>query len=114
MKTEILKFHGPTHSADGKELANHYHHRRAVERAYSGPFGRSMRAMLEGWARYADEYRDRFGGKVGSDVYGGEHWQAIGESLLALLSMDIGGFDAGSLNRNIRETLKANDCEAAE
>jgi hypothetical protein len=33
---------------------------------------------------------------------------------LALLSMDIGGFDAGSLNRNIRETLKANDCEAAE
>lgn len=111
MQSKILKYQGPTHTGEGKESVNHYEHRHAVDRRYTGAFGRSLRAMLEGWERYGWEYKDRFGGTISEDGFAAEHWEAIGKSLKALLNCEAGGFDCGSLAHNITECLKENGYE---
>jgi hypothetical protein len=114
MESKILTYRGPARNSDGQETVNHYEHRHAVERRYKGPFGRSMRAMLEGWERYAMEYKDRFGDCIGTDGFVAEPWRQIGMSLRELLNMDIGGFDGGSLSQNIAEVMKDNGCTLEE
>jgi hypothetical protein len=109
---KILQFRGPSHTSDGGECVNHYEHRYAMRRVYTSPHGRAIRSMLEGWARYADVYVDRYDSKVGEDGVIGEQWASIGKALYRMLDGDLGGFDGFSLARNIVDIMTENECEA--
>ena len=110
MKHTILDWQGPHTNSDGKECANHYHHRHALVGKSSEAHGESLRRMLEGWELYAHEYKDRYGDQIGDDSYLGEEWETLGKRLLRLLCGETGGFDCGSLDRNIRRILTENGC----
>ena len=58
--------------------------------------------MIYDWARYAEAHQSRYNSLIGDDYVLGPAWQKIGESLRELLNGEIGSFDAGSLDRNIR------------
>jgi hypothetical protein len=105
---QVLKYRGPAPMPGQRECVNSYEHRNALKRLYTNPHGRALRAMLEGWARYADIYRDRYESSVGDDGVLGDEWAAIGRALYAMLCGELGGFDAGSLSTNIREILEDN------
>jgi hypothetical protein len=104
---DILAWVGPERMDDGKECVAHYQHRHARSRQYTSPQGSAIRAMLEGWAKYADTHRDRFESSIGEDGPLGPEWETIGRAFLALLNGELGGWDGGSLDHNIRERLKA-------
>jgi hypothetical protein len=113
MQTTVLDYVGPAKLSDGKESANHYEHRHALSRQYTSPFGRALRAMAEGWELWALAYQDRCECCIGTDGVLGEHWQAVGEGLRRLLDGDTGGWDAGSLNHNIRRIMREHGCKLA-
>ena len=104
-REQILDWNGPERMADGKESVNHYHHRHALRRRYTAQHGRALRALLEGWAMYADAHQDQCEAPVTDDGVLGEHWLAIGHALRRLLDGECGGWDAGSLNANISRVL---------
>lgn len=108
MKTTVMVWRGPTHNSDGKECVNHYHHRHALARSYQHPFGSALRAMLEGWERYAMAFQDRYEEPVSSDEVLGQHWLDVGEGLRRLLDGECGGWDCGSLNHNIVRIMGEN------
>jgi hypothetical protein len=108
MKTTIMDYVGPANNSDGKECINHYYHRNALSRTYQHPFGSALRAMLEGWERYALAFRDRYEATISSDGVLGEHWYAVGEGLRRLLDGETGGWDCGSINHNIIRIMGEN------
>lgn len=103
---DVMRWRGPANNADGEECVNHYHHRNAMRRHYTSPFGRGIRAMIEGWAKHAECFRAEYECSIGTDGVLGEHWADIGRSLKCLLDGDVGGWDCGSLSQNIGELLE--------
>jgi hypothetical protein len=63
--------------------------------------------MLAGWARYADEHRERFESSLGDDRVLGPMWAAIGSAILGLLNGETGDLDCGTLDAFIRNTMIA-------
>lgn len=100
---DVLAYRGNTHNSDGELTVNAYQHQNALRRSYTSPFGRAIRHLIEGWARMAIEHRRRYESLIGDDGYTGEHWANIGRALRGLLSCELGGWDAGSLDSNILE-----------
>lgn len=113
MKTTVLTWVGQSHNSEGQECANHYHHRHAIARSYQHPFGSALRAMLEGWERYALAHRDRYDDPVGKDYVLGPAWYEAGQAIRRLLDGECGGWDCGSLNHNILRIMGENgfDCQ---
>ena len=105
--SKILTYRGPEVSKTS--VAYHQH-----SRARLNPTGRAFAKMLEGFEEFAAEHKRRYGSLIGDDYYTGEHWKAIGESLNALLTCEIGGWDPGSLDTNLREIMTANGVEVPE
>lgn len=76
--------------------------------AWVNPRGteRGIRAMLEGFAAFADAHvaSDY---TIGQDGFFGPHAEDMIQALLALLNLDCGRFDCGTLDRLIRELAVA-------
>lgn len=72
-----------------------------TERNWIGS-GPSIGKMIGGWAYYAEAHQSRYESPIREDGVLGIYWEDIGKGLLGLLNGDIGGFDAGSLDHNIR------------
>lgn len=83
-------------------------------RARLNPMGRAYAKLFEGWAELAKEHERRYGSPIGEDYYTGEHWKAIGQAIDALLTCELGGWDPGSLNTNLREIMLANGVEVED
>lgn len=71
-------------------------HMQAWERPLQGQEA-SLKQLILGWARYAEEHQKRFGSTVGDDGFLGPAWAEIGKSLRTLLNGDLGRFDGGTL-----------------
>ena len=69
-----------------------------------------IKALITGWADYADEYHRASNFEphetLSQDGYAGAYWLKIGQSIIKLLSMDIGRFDGGTLDQLIRDIAK--------
>lgn len=70
--------------------------------------GQAIAQMLRGWSLYAKAHKLRYGSPIAEDGYLGEMWMEIGLALRGLLDGELGGFDGGSLDHNIRECLLQN------
>lgn len=101
--SEILNFVGKETTPDGKESAAHYEHIRGARSLF---YRGAVRKLVLGWAEYADACRGEFDSTIGEDGFLGEAWKDIGEALLTLLNGELGGFDGGSLDANIRNFAK--------
>jgi hypothetical protein len=124
---DIFEFRGPTHNSAGQECVASYEHRHAKAAGYRPQHSRNTKertaqayaAMVQGWADYAEAYRAQNSEQnaldepalIGNDGYAASEWEAIGRALLALLNMDNGGFDGGSMDHNIRETMREHGIE---
>ncbi len=110
--TGVFTFRGAPIIGD-TECVGAQEHRRAWAGSYTGRlgFGSALRSIIGGWAGYAIAYKAKCGSFVGEDGVFGPEWQAIGHALLGLLNGELGGWDGGSLDANIRDCLKANGCE---
>jgi hypothetical protein len=69
--------------------------------------GLAMSLMVRGWAKYADAHRARFETGIGDDYVLGPEWSAIGFALIGLLNGELGGFDGGTLDAFLRDSLAA-------
>lgn len=105
--SKITDYRGP--EASKTSLAYQQH-----SRARLNPAGRAFCKLLEGFEEFAAEHKRRYESLIGEDYYTGEHWKAIGEALQGLLNCEIGGFDPGSIDKNIREVMQANGVEVPE
>lgn len=101
----ILTFVGKPTTPDGKENVAHHEH---VNGARSYHYRRAIRHLVTGWAEYAEAAKHDFDSTIGEDSFLGDAWKDIGEALLTLLNGEIGGYDGGSLNANIRNFASAN------
>ena len=61
--------------------------------------------ILESWAGYADEHRNRFESSIGDDYVLGPPWANIGTSARDLLNGECGRLDCGTLDAFILDTL---------
>jgi hypothetical protein len=62
--------------------------------------------MVQAWAEYGIQYRERMNASIGEDFYAGEYWFTLASSLNKLLSSEMGSrIHAGTVNKFIRETL---------
>ncbi len=103
----ILRYRGNTQNSDGNETVNHFHHRNACAHRYTDRHGAAYRKMLEGWAQYAEAYRQRYEEPIGNDHTVGGWWADVGRTLKRMLDGEVGGFDCGSLNANIGDLLRS-------
>ena len=62
--------------------------------------------LLKAWKVYALNHLKTYATKIGNDYVLGPPWAAIGESLRTLLNGELGGLDAGTLDRDIIHTLE--------
>lgn len=66
-----------------------------------------IKGLILGWIEYADQYHQSSSfephGALAKDYYAGREWLAIGQSIISLLSMDLGRLDGGLLDGLIRE-----------
>ena len=63
--------------------------------------------LIGGWLDYANHHHRRFDSGIGEDGFLGQHWEAIGQALLAMLNGELGRLDGGTLDALIRDTLSA-------
>lgn len=99
----------------GKESVAHFEHRNAQnECRYIRPQGRALRLLLLGWEEYAYAHQKEFGSLIGDDGVLGEHWTDIARGIHGLLDGNTGGWDAGSIDHNLREILKANNAQGLD
>ena len=101
----ILDYRGPVNVAC---VAFIEHDRAVVRRRYTSKMGAPFRHMLEGWANMAEAHRRAYSDVISADYYIGPIWEDMARSLRSLLSADVGGFDCGSIDRNILEILAEN------
>jgi hypothetical protein len=64
--------------------------------------------MLKGWFEYADHHFSQFESLIGDDGFLGQHWEAIGDALRALLNGDCGRLDCGTVDGFILNTMRDN------
>lgn len=107
----VLDYHGNPNTPDGKESANHFHHRRAVTEHRTNATGRALRKLLDGWQQYAQAHESRFEDTIGNDYVIGPYWADVGLAIKRLLDGDTGGIDAGSVAHNIVEMIHAQGIE---
>lgn len=69
-------------------------------------------SLLRGWLEYANTHKELYESGIGQDGFLGEHWEAIGHALLALLNGDCGRLDCGTLDGLIRDVLTAEGFDA--
>jgi len=96
-----------------KARSEHFHDNQYGERHYQAwihPRKGSeamIKGLIVGWVEYADQYHmaQRFepSNTLAEDYYAGDYWLAIGKSIIALLSMDLGRLDGGLLDGLVRE-----------
>jgi hypothetical protein len=84
------------------------HHRAIV---LPNAIERPIVLMLEGWYDYAVQHRVRFDSKIGDDGFLGQHWEAIGDALRALLNGDCGRLDCGTVDAFLLDTMADNSVE---
>lgn len=70
-------------------------------------FRLSLLKMLGGLEQYAAAHRAAYHEPVGDDAVLGPAFASIASGVLGLLNGETGGFDAGSLDSNIREFMVA-------
>lgn len=83
--------------------------------AWHNPRGteRGIRAMLEGFAAFADAHETE-DYTIGQDGFFGPHAEDMIQALLAMLNLQCGRFDCGTLDRLIRELAVAAGVELGE
>jgi hypothetical protein len=65
-----------------------------------------MIRMIQAWAEYGIQYREKMNQSIGEDFYAGEYWFTLASSLNKMLSSEMGSrIHAGTVNTFIRETL---------
>ncbi len=75
------------------------------------PLERALRDLIVAWKTYAEAHKAKHGAPVGDDFYTGEHWTAMGESLVYMLSCDFGSrFDGGTLDKLLRDIATLHGC----
>lgn len=92
------------------EAVTAYHlntHFRAFEPAIVG--------MLQAWALYAQDHKDRYDSPIGEDGVLGDEWKAIGLGIKGLLGGETGSrLDCGTLSTFISKTLAGNGISVDE
>ena len=66
---------------------------------------RALRDLIAGWARYADAHHARFEAPITECGVLGPAWVEQGRQLLVLLNGETGRFDAGTVDKLIRDIV---------
>ena len=80
-------------------------HYLALTAPFMGPES-ALVQMLRGWAKWAEQHRERYESPVGHDHVIGMYWMQIGFALHEMLCADVGRLDCGSLSRWLLETAE--------
>ena len=77
-------------------------------------FEQPIVAMLQGWAKYAEDHKARYESNIGDDGVLGDPWKEIGLGILYLLDGETGRLDCGTLNAFILDTLNENGVDTSK
>ena|SRR6185312_3801018 len=79
-----------------------------------GSTERAMVKLLTAWSDYALAHQKKYESLIGDDGFLGPEWEAIGDSLRALLNGDFGPrLDGGTLDAFILDTMAENGVDVS-
>lgn len=77
-------------------------------------FEQPIVAMLQGWAKYAEDHKARYESNIGDDGVLSDPWKEIGLGIRALLNGETGRLDCGTLDAFILDTLNENGVDTSK